>query len=213
MSSFWNMPPVNAFSTALTTSRGKTLKVQWPPGSLPESLYYISLYFQDSRTKSPYSWRVFDVSVNGNKFYSNLNVTADGVAVFAAQWPLSGQTQIEMTPGDGIPVGPLINAGEVFQLLPLGGRTLTRDGNLSAISILSQLSLYSSTSFRFQVFSRCRSLGSIQGPRVHLFSSWTASYVSRLESYLCVLCSDGNGRSGTNLGQPSFRLERRSLST
>ncbi|XP_031380651.1 probable LRR receptor-like serine/threonine-protein kinase At1g67720 isoform X1 [Punica granatum] len=125
--SFWNVPPVKAFSTALTTSRGKTLKIQWPQGSLPKSLYYISLYFQDSRTKSPYSWRVFDVSINGNKFYSKLNVTTDGVSVFAAEWPLSGQTEIEMTPGDGVPVGPLINAGEVFQLLPMGGRTLTRD--------------------------------------------------------------------------------------
>ncbi|KAK4762102.1 hypothetical protein SAY87_029986 [Trapa incisa] len=127
MSSFWNMPPAKAFSTAITTSRGKTLKVQWPRGSLPESLYYVSLYFQDTRTESPYSWRVFDILVNGKKFYSDLNVTAHGVIVFAAQWPLSGQTKIEMTPKDGIPVGPLINAGEVFQLLPLGGRTLTRD--------------------------------------------------------------------------------------
>ncbi|KAK4757475.1 hypothetical protein SAY87_018776 [Trapa incisa] len=127
MLSFWNMPPVRAFSSALTTSRGKNLKVKWPQGSLPESLYYISLYFQDSRTESPYSWRVFDIWVNGKKFYSNLNVTADGVSVFAAQWPLFGQTEIEMTPGDGIPVGPLINAGEVLQLLPLGGRTHTRD--------------------------------------------------------------------------------------
>lgn len=135
MSSFWNMPPASAFSTALTTSRGKTLKVRWPESSLPESLYYVSLYFQDTRSRSPYSWRVFDVLINGNKFYSNLNVTADGVSVFAAQWPLSGQTEIEMVPADGIPVGPLINAGEVFQLLHLGGRTLTRDGNLSAISL------------------------------------------------------------------------------
>ncbi|KAK3412398.1 probable LRR receptor-like serine/threonine-protein kinase At1g67720 isoform X1 [Eucalyptus grandis] len=126
-SDFWNLPPANAFATAITTSRGKTLKVQWPPVSLPSSIYYISLYFQDNRSPSPYSWRVFDVSINGKKFYSELNVTTSGVTVYATQWPLSGQTEISLTPGDGIPVGPLINAGEVLQILPLAGRTLTRD--------------------------------------------------------------------------------------
>ena len=45
--------------------------------------------------------------------------------------PLSGLTEIVMTPGADIPVGPVINAGEIFQMLPLGGRTLTRDGSHS----------------------------------------------------------------------------------
>lgn len=67
------------------------------------------------------------MSINGKKFYSELNVTTSGVTVYATQWPLSGQTEISLTPGDGIPVGPLINAGEVLQILPLAGRTLTRD--------------------------------------------------------------------------------------
>lgn len=92
--------------------------------------YYISLYFQDNRTPSPYSWRVFNVSLNGRNFYTDLNVTTNGVTVYATQWPLSGQTEIVMTPADGIPVGPVINAGEIFQILPLGGRTLARDGCL-----------------------------------------------------------------------------------
>lgn len=112
----------------MTTSRGKTLKVNWPPFPLPAAYYYISFYFQDNRSPSPYSWRVFSVSVNGKNFFSNLNVSANGVSVYSAKWPLSGQTLIELTPGDDIPVGPVINAAEILQVFPRGGRTLTRDG-------------------------------------------------------------------------------------
>lgn len=75
------------------------------------------------------------MSINGKKFYSELNVTASGVTVYATQWPLSGQTEISMTPGAGVPVGPLINAGEVLQMLPLAGRTLTRDGTFLELII------------------------------------------------------------------------------
>ena len=45
--------------------------------------------------------------------------------------PLSGLTEIVMTPGADIPIGPVINAGEVFQMLPLDERTLTRDDSHS----------------------------------------------------------------------------------
>eukprot|EP00257_Ricinus_communis_P016259 XP_015574373.1 probable LRR receptor-like serine/threonine-protein kinase At1g67720 [Ricinus communis] len=124
---FWNFPPEAVFKTAITASRGKTLKVQWPPISLPISKYYIALYFQDNRTPSPYSWRVFTVSLNGKNFYEDLNVTSKGVTVYAREWPLAGQTAITLTPADNAPVGPIINAGEIFQFLPLSGRTLTRD--------------------------------------------------------------------------------------
>ncbi|GAB2250042.1 hypothetical protein Droror1_Dr00013401 [Drosera rotundifolia] len=126
-SDFWNLPPPLALNTAITTSRGKTLEIQWPRGSLPASNYYIVLYFQDNRNPSPYSWRVLNVSINGQRFYSKLNVTAKGVSVYSTEWPLSGQTKITLTPEEGIPVGPLINAAEIFQILPLGGWTQTRD--------------------------------------------------------------------------------------
>ncbi|KAL9237933.1 hypothetical protein vseg_012424 [Gypsophila vaccaria] len=126
-SDFWNMPPSKALSSAITTSRGKNLQIQWPPMSLPPSTYYVSLYFQDNRNPSPYSWRVFNVSLNGDTFYAKLNVTTSGVNVYASQWPLSGQTVITLTPEAGIPVGPMINAAEMLQLLPLGGRTNARD--------------------------------------------------------------------------------------
>ncbi|OMO63235.1 hypothetical protein COLO4_32660 [Corchorus olitorius] len=125
---FWDKPPAKAFETAITTDPGgKKLEVQWPPMALPSTKYRISLYFQDDRKPSTNSWRVFSVSVNGQNFYSNLNVTTSGVTVFSAQWPLSGQTQITLTPDDKSSDAPLINAGEVYQIIPLGGRTLTRD--------------------------------------------------------------------------------------
>ncbi|KAJ6671237.1 hypothetical protein OIU85_015036 [Salix viminalis] len=126
-SEFWNFPPQKAFSSAITTSRGKTITIQWPPVSLPSTKYYIALYFQDNRTPSPYSWRVFSVSINGQNFYKDINVTANGVTVYGSEWPLSGRTEITLTPGNTIPVGPVINAGEIYQIFPLGGRTLTRD--------------------------------------------------------------------------------------
>ncbi|CAI9769935.1 unnamed protein product [Fraxinus pennsylvanica] len=126
-STFWNIPPQKAFATALTTSRGKILTVKWPPFFLPTRRYYVSLYFQDNRTPSPFSWRVFDVHVNNETFYSNLNVTTNGVTVSGTDWPLTGHTEISLIPRNDMPVGPLINAGEIFQLLTLGGRTITRD--------------------------------------------------------------------------------------
>ncbi|KAG1330721.1 Leucine-rich repeat receptor-like serine/threonine-protein kinase [Cocos nucifera] len=81
----------------------------------------------DNRSPSPFSWRMFDVSVNGKAFYKGLNVSTAGVMVFGTQWPLSGQTQITLTPPGNSPVGPVINAGEILQAVPLGGRTLPRD--------------------------------------------------------------------------------------
>ncbi|KAK6136900.1 hypothetical protein DH2020_029345 [Rehmannia glutinosa] len=124
---FWNIPPQSAFASALTTSRGKNLTLNWPPFSLSSGLYYIALYFQDNRHQSPYSWRVFDVYVNGAKFFQDLNVTASGQSVVGTEWPLTGTTQISMVPSHDTRVGPLINAGEVFQILPVGGKTVTRD--------------------------------------------------------------------------------------
>ncbi|KAL9670005.1 hypothetical protein QQ045_007555 [Rhodiola kirilowii] len=124
---FWNLPPATVFNNAMTTSRGKTLTVNWPTFSLPSGNYFVSLYFQDPRTPSPYSWRNFDVKINGQNFYTNLNVTADGVTIYSAQWPLAGATEIVMIPGKDSPVGPVISAGEIYQLIPLAGRTQTRD--------------------------------------------------------------------------------------
>ncbi|CAN1307391.1 Putative leucine-rich repeat receptor-like serine/threonine-protein kinase At2g14440 [Linum perenne] len=126
-SDFWNFPPTNAFTKGFTTSRGKTMQFQWPPFSLPATKYYVALYFQDNRTPSPYSWREFNVTVNGVMFYRDLNVTTKGVAVYASEWPLTGVTEVTLTPADDVPVGPIINAGEVMQLLPFGARTQTRD--------------------------------------------------------------------------------------
>ncbi|PQM33599.1 putative LRR receptor-like serine/threonine-protein kinase [Prunus yedoensis var. nudiflora] len=126
-SDFWNIPPAKIFQNSFTASRGKPLQIKWPAGSLPSASYYIALYFQDNRNPSPLSWRVFNVSVNDKNFYANVNVSTRGLTVYAPQWPLSGQTQIVLTPGQGIPVGPVISAGEIMQILPLGGVTINRD--------------------------------------------------------------------------------------
>lgn len=128
---FWNFLPAAALTRALTTSRGQELIINWPPFDLPDTSYYLALYFQDNRTPSPLSWRVFDVAVNGKAFYNGLNVSTEGVMVYGSQWPLSGKTNITLTPAFDSPVGPLINAGELFQIVPLAGRTLTRDSKLS----------------------------------------------------------------------------------
>ncbi|KAI3445989.1 hypothetical protein Pfo_002654 [Paulownia fortunei] len=124
---FWNIPPQKAFASALTTSRGKNLTLNWPPFSLSSGLYYIAFYFQDNRHPSPYSWRVFDIHVNGDKFYQNLNATASGQSVVGTEWPLTGKTEISLIPSNDARVGPLINAGELFQILAVGGKTVTRD--------------------------------------------------------------------------------------
>ncbi|XAR72896.1 Non-specific serine/threonine protein kinase [Bertholletia excelsa] len=126
-SDFWNLPPAKALSSAITTSKGKTLSLKWPPFPLPKTDYYVALYFQDNRGPSPFSWRVFNVSVNGKQFYAEVNVSTSGVTIYSAQWPLAGETEIALTPSGETSVGPLINAGEIFQIVSIGGRTHTRD--------------------------------------------------------------------------------------
>ncbi|KAF5759221.1 putative transferase [Helianthus annuus] len=135
-SEFWNRPPAKVFLSGATTSRGKNLTLQWPPFSLPTNRYYVALYFQDSRSTSPYSWRVFTVLINSETFYQDLNVTTKGVTVYGTEWPLSGDTQITLTPRSDMPVGPTINAGEIYQILPLAGTTLGRD--VMALQMLRQ---------------------------------------------------------------------------
>ncbi|WCJ17673.1 Leucine-rich repeat (LRR) family protein [Euphorbia peplus] len=124
---FWNFPPTEAFKIGITSSKGKKVNIQWPTTSLPNTRYYVALYLQDNRTPGPNSWRVLSISINGRTFYGNLNVTTKGVNVYAKEWPLSGMTQITLTSADNTNIGPIVNAGEIFQIVPLAGRTLTRD--------------------------------------------------------------------------------------
>ncbi|XP_073010302.1 receptor-like protein kinase At3g21340 [Typha latifolia] len=126
-SDFWHLPPELVFQRAITTSRGKNLAVQWPAMELPNASYYLALYFQDNRNPSQFSWRLFDVLVNGETFFAGLNVSTDGSIVYGMNWPLAGQTRIELIPDVNSTVGPVINAGELLMVVPLGGRTRTRD--------------------------------------------------------------------------------------
>jgi hypothetical protein len=96
----------------------------------------VALYFQDNRTPSPWSWRIQDISINGKEFYKGLNVSTDGVMIYATQLQLSGQTQIALTPDANSPVGPVLNAGEMLQIMPLSSRTATRDGSWSFMYFL-----------------------------------------------------------------------------
>ncbi|KAJ3677008.1 hypothetical protein LUZ60_002732 [Juncus effusus] len=123
-SDFWNLAPQAIFTTGLTSSKGENLTLHWPSTPVPEANYYIALYFQDDR---PFGWRVFDVLINGEVFYQGLNVTSEGSMVYSASWPLSGRTKILLVPDVNSTVGPIINAAELYMVVPLGGRTHPRD--------------------------------------------------------------------------------------
>lgn len=127
-SDFWNKPPAKVFATGISTSREKTVVIRWPPFRLPTSHYYIALYFKDSRGHTSHSYRICNVTVNRENFYTDLVVTSKGVAVHGKDWPLSGETEIVLNTAPDSLVPPVINAGEIFRLLPLSGKTLTRDG-------------------------------------------------------------------------------------
>ncbi|OMP08702.1 hypothetical protein COLO4_06197 [Corchorus olitorius] len=127
VSGFWNIPPSKVFEKALSTAELEPLELRWPPWSLPNSTYYIALYFADNSDSMSLSSRMLDIHINDVKYYGNLNVTSDGAAVFATRWLLSGPTKITLNPASGSNISPLINAGEVFNVLQLGRRTHTKD--------------------------------------------------------------------------------------
>ncbi|KAI3715460.1 hypothetical protein L6452_22442 [Arctium lappa] len=121
---FWNLPPLKVFQTQFTVSRPEEpLEFQWPLTPLQNSIYYIALYFADDTRTS----RVFNITINNVTFYRDLSVSSTGVALFANQWRLSGPTNILLSPAPGSTHGPLINGGEIFEVLQVGGRTHPRD--------------------------------------------------------------------------------------
>jgi hypothetical protein len=105
--------------------------MNWPPVPLPNSTYYIALYFAHDHNSSPGGSRIIDISINGVPYYKNMTVTPAGVVVFANKWPLGGLTKVALTPATGLSIDPMINGGEVFDVIALGGRTLTRDGMIN----------------------------------------------------------------------------------
>lgn len=125
----WNLPPNAVFETALVTNKVESMEIQWPQAqSLENSTYYISLYFLDIDHAVPPRPRIFNVSFNGITFYSDLNISDYAAwAVFSTDWTMQGLTKLSLDPVSGSSAGPLINAGEMFQLFTLGGRTLARD--------------------------------------------------------------------------------------
>ncbi|GMH28472.1 hypothetical protein Nepgr_030315 [Nepenthes gracilis] len=126
LSGIWNLPPLKIFDTQLEAGNLQPFQLRWPQQPLPNSTYYIALYFANDHMPSSEISRVFSISINGVAYYNNLNVTSSGLVVFATQWPLAGPTNITLTPATGSHAGPVINAGEIFDVLLLG-RTHTRD--------------------------------------------------------------------------------------
>ncbi|XVE66033.1 hypothetical protein DITRI_Ditri08aG0049000 [Diplodiscus trichospermus] len=123
---FWNMPPSKVFERAFSTAQLEPLEFRWPPLSLPNSTYYIALYFADNSDSMLPSSRVLNIHINDVRYCLNLNVTSEGAAVFATRWPLRGRTKLTLSSAVNSN-SPLINGGEIFDVLRLGGRTLTRD--------------------------------------------------------------------------------------
>ncbi|XP_076942068.1 putative LRR receptor-like serine/threonine-protein kinase PAM74 [Bidens hawaiensis] len=121
---FWNLPPRKIFQTQLAVNPPRPMELRWPPEPLINSDYYIALYFADDTGTTS---RSLSITVNNVTFYNNLNVTQSGVVLFANRWPLAGPTKIVLTPASGSTLGPLINGGELFEVIPVGGRTHTRD--------------------------------------------------------------------------------------
>ena len=121
---FWNLPPPNVFNTAFVAEQDAPLVLQWPPMPLQNASYYVALYFADTFSESS---RTFDVYINDYLFLKGLNVTSAGLSVFATQWILSGLTRVILKPASPA-LPPLINAGEVFGLFPIGRLTHPRDG-------------------------------------------------------------------------------------
>lgn len=121
---FWNLPPLKVFQTRLAVNEPRPIEIQWPLQPLRNSVYYIALYFADDTGASS---RIMNITINNVTFYDNLRVPQTGVALFANQWPLAGPTTIVLTPATGSILGPLINGAELFEVIPVGGRTHTRD--------------------------------------------------------------------------------------
>ncbi|ESQ49454.1 hypothetical protein EUTSA_v10020522mg [Eutrema salsugineum] len=127
VSGFWNLPPSRIFNTDLRATQVQPLEFTWPPMPLTKSTYYIALYFAHDSDSLGDGSRVFDVSVNGITYYKELSVTPAGAVIFASRWPLEGLTTLTLSPRSGSNLPPLINGGEMFELISLGGRTLVRD--------------------------------------------------------------------------------------
>jgi len=112
------------FNTAFVAEQDAPLVLQWPPMPLQNDSYYVALYFADTLSESS---RTFDVYINDYLFLKGLNVTSAGLSVFATQWILSGLTRVILKPASPSALPPLINAGEVFGLFPIGRLTHPRD--------------------------------------------------------------------------------------
>ncbi|GJW31823.1 putative reverse transcriptase domain-containing protein [Tanacetum coccineum] len=109
-----------------TTSRGERVANIgfWNVPPLKISCSYIALYFADEIETS----RSFNILINNVTYFNDLEVPQSGVALFANDCPFGGPTKFILTPTAGSTIGPLINGGEIFEVLTVVGTTQTRYG-------------------------------------------------------------------------------------
>ncbi|KAG6421779.1 hypothetical protein SASPL_118336 [Salvia splendens] len=133
-------------SYATVKEPGRASDAELAPGPLPGGVNYsIALYFADDHASDSNNSRAMDITINGIPYYRNLIRTPVGLVVFSSQWPLAGITNLTLTPAPGSTAGPLINAGEVYQVLPSGGKTLARDGIIRSYAVIRISMLISSS--------------------------------------------------------------------
>ncbi|KMZ56898.1 Leucine-rich repeat protein kinase family protein [Zostera marina] len=123
-SGFWNSPPSKLFKTSLVAKNGNSLQLQWPPVQLPTSSYYISFYFLET---SSVNSDKFDIYLNDDIFFKDLNPTLSGISVFSPNWTLSGSSTLRLVSSAESNLPPSINGGEIFRILNVGYTSLTRD--------------------------------------------------------------------------------------
>lgn len=130
-SGFWNSPPSKLFKTSLVAKNGNSLQLQWPPVQLPTSSYYISFYFLET---SSVNSDKFDIYLNDDIFFKDLNPTLSGISVFSPNWTLSGSSTLRLVSSAESNLPPSINGGEIFRILNVGYTSLTRDSKQDSLN-------------------------------------------------------------------------------
>lgn len=140
------------------------------------------------------------MDINGQRFYSNLNVTTSGVAVFATEWLLGGYTEIILTPKSNMPVGPIINAAEVLEIMPLEDKTLTRDGNISLYITNSFFRIFFPNCLRFLWYRAVVAMDQISKSTENPPDDWDGDpCMPKDHSWTGLTCTDGGTVRVTSL--------------
>ncbi|KAJ7954913.1 Leucine-rich repeat receptor-like serine/threonine-protein kinase [Quillaja saponaria] len=116
---FWNLPPLKVFQTQLTTNKSEPLVLRCPAASFSNSTYYIALYFAHNLESPGAGSRVFNMCKWSSlcpQFVSDFSRCSYLCHPVTTCWSYN----ITLTPAANSSSGPLINAGEDFDVLTLG---------------------------------------------------------------------------------------------